>query len=102
MDQKYRTSHEATVKKLDALSTLLNDPAHWWHAPAHADALARFRVFLDNMQHNFGVDSPGFARIASAENWQAWRSRQLAALSRFHQDRHAWNQALTALKSLPE
>jgi hypothetical protein len=102
MEQKYRASHETTVKKLDALSTLLNDPAHWWHASAHANALARFRVFIDNMQHNFGVDSPGLARIASDENWQAWRSRQLAALSRFHRDRHAWNQTLTALKSPPE
>lgn len=76
--------------------TLLNKPANWWHAPAHVQALANFRVFLDNMQRNFGADSPGHARIASEENWQNWRQRQLAALSRFDADRHAWRQALSA------
>ena len=95
--QQYRTRHAGIVKKLDALTRMLNDPAGWWHAPEHAQALAQFRVFLDNMQRNFGADSPGHARIASAEDWQCWRQRQLAALSRFHADRQVWNQALSAL-----
>lgn len=95
--QQYRTRHAGIVKKLDALTRMLNDPARWWHAPAHAQALAQFRIFLDNMQRNFGADSPGHACIASAEDWQRWRQRQLAALSRFHADRQVWNQALSAL-----
>ena len=96
---KYRTRHAGIVKKLAALSALLNSPAHWWHAPEHAGALAQFRVFLDNMQCNFGTDSPGHTRIASKEHWQRWRQRQLAALTRFHADRDAWNQALATLSS---
>lgn len=95
--QQYRTRHAGIVKKIPALAALLNDPAHWWHAPAHAQALAHFRVFLDNMQHNFGAASPAHARIASNENWQHWRQRQLAAISQFHADRRVWNQALAAL-----
>jgi hypothetical protein len=95
--QQYRTRHAGIVKKLDALTRMLNDPARWWHAPAQAQALAQFRVFLDNMQRNFGADSPGHARIASEENGQHWRQRQLAALTRFHADRQVWNQALSAL-----
>jgi len=86
------------VEKLDALTRMLNDPARWWHAPAHARALAQFRVFLDNMQRNFGADSPAHARIASAANWQRWRQRQLAALAGFHADRQVWNQALSTLR----
>jgi hypothetical protein len=96
---QYRTRHAAIVKKLAALSALLDSPAHWWHAPEYAGALAQFRVFLDNTQRNFGTDSPGHARIASQAHWQRWRQRQLAALTRFHADRDAWTQALAALAS---
>ncbi|KVW93410.1 hypothetical protein [Thiobacillus denitrificans] len=95
--QQYRTRHAGIVKNLDALTCMLNEPAHWWHARAHGQALAQFRVFLDNMQRNFGADSPGHACIASEENWQRWRQRQLAALTRFDADRRAWSQALAAL-----
>jgi hypothetical protein len=95
--QQYRSRHAGMVKNLAALTRLLNDPAHWWHAPAQAEALGQFRVFLDNMQRNFGATSPAQARIASDANWQRWRQRLLAALSQFHTDREAWNQALAAL-----
>ena len=97
MALKYRTRHARILKKLDALSGLLDNPAHWWHAPAHAEARAFFRLFLDNMQRNFGANSPGHARIASEAGWQHWRQRQLEAISHFHADRRLWNQALSAL-----
>jgi hypothetical protein len=94
---QYRARHARIVKKLDALTRMLSDPAHWWHAPAHAQALEHFRVFLDNMQRNFGAESLSHACFASEENWQRWRQRQLTALIQFHADRTVWNQALTAL-----
>jgi len=97
MLQRYSTRHAEIVKKLETLTRVLIDPERWWHAPAHAQALANFRVFLDNMKRNFGADSPSHARIASEEDWQRWRQRQLAALTRFHADRRAWSQALSAL-----
>lgn len=97
MTRQYRARQVAIVKKLAALTRMLGDPAHWWHAPAHARALGQFRVFLDNMRHNFGADSPGQARIDSEENWRHWRHRQLTALAGFHSDRRVWDQALAAL-----
>jgi hypothetical protein len=96
---QYRARHASIVATLTALTELLDDPAHWWHAPAHAEALVQFRVFLDNMQRNFGAASPAQARIASEAYWQPWRQRLLVALSRFHADRAVWNQALAALAS---
>lgn len=95
--QQYRTRHAAIVNKLSVLTRALNDPAHWWHAPASAEALTHFRVFLDNIQRNFGTDSASHARIASNEHWLHWRQRLLTALTGFHADRHAWDQALAAL-----
>jgi len=95
--QQYRARHAEIVKKITALTALLNHLAHWWHAPEHAQTLAHFRIFIDNMQRNFGADSPGHARIASQANWQRWRNRQLAAIARYHDDRRAWGKALAAL-----
>jgi hypothetical protein len=97
--QQYRARHAGIVNKLAALTQMLNDPAHWWHTPAHAGALAHFRAFFDNMQRNFGADSPAHARLASDDQWQRWRRRQLAAISHFHAARRVWNQALAALAS---
>jgi hypothetical protein len=107
MTQRYRARHAEIVNKIAALARLLNDPAQWWHAPEHADACAHFSVFLDNMQRNFGAGESGagesgtatpcHARIFSADTWQRWRQRQLAAITRLHADRRAWNQALAFL-----
>jgi len=97
--QQYLARHAEIMEKLAALTHLLNDPARWWHAPEHTAGIAHFRVFLDNMQRNFGVDSPSQACIASKENGQRWRERLLVAVTRFHADRRAWNQALTVLTS---
>jgi hypothetical protein len=97
--QQYRARHAEIVRKLEALTLLLHHPAHWWHAAAHAGARTHFRLFLDNMQRNFGADSPCHASIASDENWPRWRARQLAAIIQFHADQNAWNQALAALAS---
>jgi hypothetical protein len=96
--QKYRARQVEIVAKLAALTALLNEPAQGWQQPKQAGALTHFRLFLDNMQRNFGVDAPGHARIVSNANWQSWRQRQLAALTRFHADRRVWSQALAALK----
>lgn len=98
MAQKYCARQVEIVAKLAALTALLNEPAQGWQQPEQADALTHFRLFLDNMQRNFGVDAPGHARIASNANWQSWRQRQLAALTRFHADRRVWSQALATLK----
>ncbi|MDP1928452.1 MAG: hypothetical protein Q8K62_08075 [Thiobacillus sp.] len=98
MAMKYRTRHSEIVNRLAALTRLLDEPTHWWNLPEHANALSHFHVFLDNMQRNFGADSAGHARIAAEAHWQAWRQRQLTALTRFHADRRVWNQALAALK----
>lgn len=100
MAMKYRARHSEIVAKLAALTRLLDAPTHWWHLPEHANALSHFHVFLDNMQRNFGADSDGHARIASEPHWQAWRQRQLTALTRFHADRRVWDQALAARQQL--
>ena len=71
MAQKYRTRQVEIVAKLTTLTRILAEPSHWWHLPEQAGALTHFRLFLDNMQRNFGADAPGHARIASNTHWQS-------------------------------
>jgi len=95
--QKYSARHEKIVNKLDVLTQLLHTSTHWWHTPEHTQALTHFQLFIDNMQRNFGADSPGDQLIASLVQWQAWRARLVSALTGLHADRKVWEQALASL-----
>ncbi|HQT30655.1 MAG TPA: hypothetical protein PLE48_06370 [Thiobacillus sp.] len=101
MAQTYRARQDKIVATFAALIRLLDELTHGWQLPQQAASLTHFRMFLDNIQRNFGADSTGHARIASPANWQAWRQRQLAALTRLPADRCVWNQALAALNHPP-
>jgi hypothetical protein len=99
MALRYQSLHTSTGEVLGVLATLLNDPAHWWHDAAHKDALAQVRMFLANMQVNFGADATCHARIGSTDAWLQWRRSLLAALCHYPADRDLWNQALATFQS---
>lgn len=98
MREKYRLKQAAILERLALLRSLLDDPAHWWNrSPQLADAVAHFQTFVANMAHNFGEDSPCYARLDAAGNWDTWRGRQLAAIQGLQRDRQDWNAALARL-----
>ncbi|MBW8369945.1 MAG: hypothetical protein K0M66_03025 [Thiobacillus sp.] len=98
MRGKYRARHQAMIDKLAGFDTLLNDPAAWWNRDAGlVGARTNFKAFADNLEHNFGRDSPCQARIESAAACTAWRARQLDAIAHYPADRCAWDDALAAL-----
>ena len=99
MRQRYREKQQAMLARLDHLEALLSDPAHWWNQSAdHAEALAHFRAFAANIKHNFGAESPCYARIDAPGNGAGWRNRQVAAIAGFHANRRTWEQALKRLQ----
>ena len=99
MRQRYQAKQAAILARLADLETLLNDPAHWWNEPgSHAEGRAHFHAFAANIRHNFGPDSPCYARIDAPGNWARWRERQAAAIIGFHAHRHTWDQALDRLR----
>ena len=101
MRQRYREKQQAILARLAHLEALLNAPAHWWNQPGeHGEGLANFRAFAANIRHNFGAESPCYARIDAPGNWAGWRNRQVAAIAGFHANRHAWGQALEKLAPL--
>lgn len=99
--QKYSARHEKIGAKLEALTHLLNTSTCWWHTPERTQALTHFQQFIDNMQRNFGTNSPGDQFIASPVHWQAWRARLLEALTGLQADRRVWGQALASLTPNP-
>jgi hypothetical protein len=89
MLEKYRAKHLAIIEKIELLKRLLGVPEHWWNQSSnHADAVAGFSAFVSNMSHNFGADSPCYARIQ--DNWPRWRGELVAAILAYPDDRRAW------------
>lgn len=100
MLDKYRARQRKTLGRLNELRTLLHKDGQWWNRSAgHAPALGNFAAFIENIENNFGEDSPANARIGSAANWEEWRRRQLAAIMGLCADRGAWQQALDILST---
>ena len=100
MREKYRVKQQAILDKLARIESLLYDPANWWNQSEElAGALANFQAFGGNMAHNFGDDSPCYARIDVPGNWETWRARQLAAITGYHANRQVWGTALARLRA---
>jgi hypothetical protein len=99
MRQRYREKQQAILARLAHLEALLNAPAHWWNqSDAHAEGRANFHAFAANIRHNFGSESPCYARIDAPGNWEQWRDRQVAAIAGYETNRHTWGQALGLLR----
>ncbi|MDP2787256.1 MAG: hypothetical protein Q8O79_04180 [Pseudomonadota bacterium] len=98
--EKYRSKQHAILERLDLLKTLLHDTSHWWNrTPELVSALANFESFAGNIEHNFGEDSPCYARIDDPARRDDWRTRQLAAITGFHANRLVWAEALALLQT---
>lgn len=93
----YRQKHEAVRARCRRLAGRVFAAGHWWlDAPAHEAALGRVRAFIDNIERNFGADSPGWRLIESAGH-RAARKRQIVdALANYRAERNAWDTLLQA------
>lgn len=96
---RYHEKQETILLRLAHLETLLNDPVHWWNrAVEHAEARSRFQAFAANIRHNFGPDSPCYARLDAPGKGADWRDRQAAAITGLHAHRRVWRRALERLR----
>ncbi|MCP5278980.1 MAG: hypothetical protein H6935_11545 [Thiobacillus sp.] len=99
MRQRYLAKQETILARLEDLESLLSDPSHWWNqATGLEESVAHFRAFAANLRHNFGPDSPCYARIDAPGNRESWRVRQVAAITGLHDHRRTWDQALDRLR----
>jgi hypothetical protein len=99
MRQRYLAKRHTILARLEALESLLYDPAHWWNQAAELkESVAHFRAFAANLRRNFGPDSPCYARIDAAGHQARWRDRQVVAITGWHAHRRTWGQALARLR----
>ena len=95
MLELYRRKHETIKQRCDALSTVLNDPRHWWgRVEGSARAVQQIRQFIRNIQHNFGDQSAAYGQIQSKQHRRTRKDRMAEALLAYHRDRAAWDELL--------
>lgn len=88
----YRQKHAAIQDRVSRLEDLVFRAGHWWlDAPELSVALRQVRVFIDNIKHNFGEQSPAWQEIQSSEH-RAGRKQQITeALMNYRAERDAWD-----------
>ena len=93
--RQYKAKRVAIREGLDRLKTILQNPGNWWNrSPRHAEAVNNFRVFVENIEHNFGDGSPCYALIDSAAHKAGRHAAMAEAIACYGQDRRAWAQVL--------
>lgn len=98
MRRRYRDKQAAMLERLARLEALLDDPDHWWNlGPEHVEAVAHFHAFAANIRRNFGTHAPAQAGLDTPAAWQAWRTRQVAAILGLPEHRRTWVAALKRL-----
>lgn len=88
----YQQKHDAIVEKNRQLYELVFNAGHWWLGVATlSDALRQVRVFIDNIERNFGAHASAWRQIQSAGH-RAERKRQIIeALITYRAERDAWD-----------
>ncbi len=90
--EMYRKKHQAIQDKILRFSNLLFEQGHWWlDHPGLADAMARIKTFVDNIQRNFGEQSPAWRQIQSAVHREQRKRQIIAALTEYRAVRDAWD-----------
>lgn len=89
--QKYTAKQEQIRQKLEQLKTVFFDEQRWWNS--HDDlkpAKEHFKMFIANIEQNFGETSPCYALIDSATNRDKRFQQMLDAIIAYPADRQAW------------
>ena len=88
----YEQKHDAIQEKSRRLGNLVFDAGHWWLDETDlAVALQQVRAFIDNIDHNFGAQSPAW-RLIQSVGYRTRRKQQLMeALMNYRGERDAWD-----------
>lgn len=84
--------HDVIIEKSRALERLVFSSNHWWlHSITLANTLPQVKIFIDNINHNFGEQSLAWQQILSKAH-RAGRKQQIAeALESYRTEREAWD-----------
>jgi len=95
MKEKYTTKHEANIKKIKHLKTLVNKPQQWWNTNTDLNtALLNLTSFIKNIELNFGSNAKVYSQLFSAGSTEKYQTDITAALLSYTSDRSLWNKLL--------
>lgn len=93
--QQYAAKQAQTLEKLTLLKTLFFDNNKWWNITGGLEsACENFRIFIDNIEQNFGTTSRCYERIDSTVNRSRRLREMLEAITHYPVDRQAWSATL--------
>ena len=96
MQHKYNVKHEAIICKLDNLKLVMNAPDNWWNQhDSMQSARQNFMSFINNIEHNFGVNAAAYKKIQATDTIDHYRSLILQAVTVYSYDRKIWQTELS-------
>jgi len=101
MQDKYLIKHKEINNKTNLLSSLINDPHHWWNkSPTMKPDIQRFIQFIDNIGFNFGKNASIYKIINSDQQIEAYHTKILEAITNYSSDMSAWKDIINTENSL--
>lgn len=95
MLQQYNEKRFTISGKLNFLKAYFHDQEKWWNqSSAHAEATNNLKVFIENIEHNFGDKSAGYELINSAANKEKRHAEMTESIAGYAEDRLLWAETL--------
>jgi hypothetical protein len=93
--QQYAAKQQQIQQKLELLKEVFFDNHNWWNTRDDLEpAKELFRTFIDNIESNFGENSPCYTLIDSASNRDKRFAQMLEAIVNYPANRKAWQTIL--------
>ena len=94
--QQYNDKRLIILNKINLLQTHFLDRKNWWNQlPGHAEAVGNFKLFIDNIVHNFGEESHGYELINSTAHKAKRHAEIIDGIACYKEDRISWEKILS-------
>ena len=101
LQHRYRVKHTEIMRKLEHFKTLLQDEQQWWNQSNHCtEALALYKAFADNIEHNYGDNSCSYQLINSATDKRPRMTQIINAIMHYPAEQQAWQDMMSAESAL--
>jgi hypothetical protein len=95
MLQQYNEKRFTISEKLNLLTAYFHDQEKWWNQSSdHAEAANNLKVFIENIEHNFGDKSVGYELINSSANKEKRHAEMTEGIACYAEDRLLWAEIL--------
>ena len=94
--QQYEVKHKQIINKLASLTSIFSSGESWWNNIAEpGPARGQVQQFINNIQHNFGVDASAYRLIDEPENRNRRQQQIVQSIMHYTTDRALWQEILS-------